>query len=141
MVTCPPAAIRAHDLLTLESMAPFHPVLVAHLLQGADAAGLVSSVIRDLKYPVTVGLDSPEAAAVVAWHAAAELDACAAFLQGACARRLEDMLPTPEWDGSSTMYCPRCLCQLTTSADTCPDCPGVELRRLPTQQTTEVRLG
>lgn len=127
MILCPPVAIRAADLLTLNAMSRFHPVLLANLLLGSDSVAFTRTVISDLKHPIRHDLTDPRALSIVSWHAACELDACTKFLEAHNSTTLDDFLAPPSWDGISSAYCPRCSCQFATRSGECPDCPGVEL--------------
>lgn len=133
MVLCPPAAIRAHDHVVLGALTAFHPLVAAQLvLDKGEAQSLAGSVLRDLACPLPYQLDDPQAAAIVAWHAATERAAAEAFLRQECELVPDDLLAPPAWDGHGTVYCPRCHGQLNTTRADCPDCPGVSL--LPTPQ-------
>ena len=136
MILCPPAAIRAVDLLTLDAMVRFHPLVLAHLLLRSDSLSFARVVISDLKYPIRNDLTDPQALSVVSWHAACELDACTKFLESQNVTILHDLLAPPAWDGVSSTYCPRCSCQFATCSSECPDCPGVELLPFSVAQTS-----
>ena len=131
MVLCPPAAVRAHDQLSLDAMSKYHPILLSHLLVGEGDTSLAGEFVRDLAHPLPHGLDDGRAQSIVAWHVAAELDACLGFLREKAAVDTDALLAAPQWDGHGTRYCPRCLVQMRTEAETCPDCHGVRLRPVP----------
>jgi len=133
MMLCPPAAIRAHDQLSMNAMSEFHPILLAHLLQAEGRDALAGGMVRDLSHPLPHGLDDPQAKGIVSWHAQAELAACAAFLQSVGTTTMAGLRGAPAWDGHASKYCPRCLGQFKTDAPECPDCPGVAL--LPVDST------
>jgi len=133
MVLCPPAAMRAVDLLTLPALSQFHPVLISDLLLGPADTAFVQAVIRDLKHPLQYDLTDPEGVSIVHWYATAQLDACLNFLGAQDSRTRAGLLAPPFWDGISAAYCPRCSCQYTIRSGECPDCPGVRL--LPWQCT------
>lgn len=126
MALCPPAAIRACDLLSLGAMSRFHPVLTGSLLLGNDAAGFYGPAVRDLHYPLRLGKGDGDAAAIASWYADVELNAVAGFLKAGQSTAFDDCIKPPAWDGVSTAYCPRCLCQFAAGTGTCPDCPGIE---------------
>lgn len=136
MVLCPPTAIRAVDLLTLNSMSRFHPVLIASILLGPDILTFAHAVIADLKYPIYHDLDDPLALSIVSWYAAYELETCTKFLEEEYSTTLAELLAPPSWDGLSSVYCPRCSSQFTTQLGECPDCPGVALVPFPDTQTS-----
>jgi hypothetical protein len=133
MVLCPPAAMRAIDLLTLDAMSQFHPVVISDLLLSPEDTDFVRAVVCGLKYPLHYDLTDPKGIAVVLWYASAQLDACAKLIRARDSRALDRLLAPPLWDGTSTAYCPRCLCQYTIQSGECPDCPGV--KTLPLQHT------
>jgi len=137
MIFCPPTAIRAVDLLTLNAMSRFHPVLLASLLLGSDSLAFARVVISDLKHPIRHDLTDPRALSIVSWHAAYELDACTKFLEGQYSTTLDVLLAPPSWNGVSSAYCPRCSCQFATHSGECTDCPGVELLPFSVAQTSE----
>jgi len=130
MVLCPPTAIRAGDLLTLEAMSRFHPVLIGTLLLGGEVTGFLRTVIRDLQYPLRQDHTDVQCLSIVSWFAAMERQAISDFLRNELSTSYESLLTSPVWDGISTAYCPRCSCQFTVSAGECPDCPGVSLLRM-----------
>jgi len=137
MILCPPVAIRAADLLTLNAMSRFHPVLLANLLLGSDSVEFTRAVISDLKHPIRHDLTDPRALSIVSWHAACDLDACTKFLEAQNPKILDNFLAPPSWDGVSSAYCPRCSCQFATRAGECPDCSGVELLPFSGAHTSE----
>ena len=136
MILCPPTAIRAVDLLTLNAMSRFHPVLLASLLLGPDSLAFAHVVITDLQHPIRHDLYDSRALSIVSWHAAYELEACTKFLEEQDSTNLDDLRAPPSWDGVSSVYCPRCSCQFTTHSGECPDCPGVALVPFPVTQTS-----
>ena len=127
MILCPPAAIRAVDFLTLNAMSRFHPMLLANILLGSHSVEFARTIISDLKHPIRHVLTDSRALSIISWHSSCELDACSKFFQEQYSETLEELLTPPDWDGISSTYCPRCLCQFTTRSGECPDCPGVEL--------------
>jgi hypothetical protein len=136
MMLCPPAAVRAHDQLGLEAMAQFHPVLLGELLLHEAKEDLAGAMIRDLCHPLPHGLEDAQAIAIVKWDAEAKLAACEGFLQSS-GLDPEALLRPAEWDGHATKYCPRCLAQLRTDADECPDCPGIALLPMAAEEQPE----
>jgi hypothetical protein len=118
-------------------MAQFHPILLGDLLLREGKEELAGAMVRDLRHPLPHGLDDPQAVAIVEWHTRAKLAACEAFLRSA-GTGMEGLLSAPEWDGHATKYCPRCLAQLKTDAEDCPDCPGVSLLSMVEAQEMEV---
>jgi hypothetical protein len=127
MVLCPPVAIRAGDILSIEAMSRFHPVVLGNLLLGADASDFFRTLIRDLQYPLRHDHADAQCLSIVAWFVTTERNAIADFLKTECSTTFDALLIPPVWDGISTAYCPRCLCQFMVSAGECPDCPGVTM--------------
>jgi hypothetical protein len=125
MVLCPPLAIRAADLLSLEAISCFHPILVGTLLLGNDTPVFHHSLIRDLQYPLQHNHTDPQTLSIVSWYSAVERDAVTNFLKLECSTTFDDFFTPPLWDEFSTVYCPRCSCQFAGSVGDCPDCPGV----------------
>ena len=125
MALCPPVAIRTCDLLSLDAMSRFHPVLTGSLLLGDNAVSFYGPIVRDLQHPLSCGRNDSATLEVASWHASAERTAIAAFLKTEQPSAFEACLTPPAWDKISTSYCPRCLCQFTVSSGECPDCPGV----------------
>lgn len=126
MILCPPAAIRATDLLTLHAMSRFHPVLLANIILGSHNEAFTRAVIKDMQYPIRHDLTDPVALSIVSWHAACEIDACKNFLEAENFAVFRDFPVLPDRDGDSSAYCPRCSCQFENRLDECPDCPGVK---------------
>jgi hypothetical protein len=141
MILCPPAAIRAVDLLTLNAMSLFHPVLLANLFLGSESLTFTRSVINDLKYPLQHDLIEPLALSIVSWHTACELDVCREFLEAQDSITMDELLAAPVWDGVSSVYCPRCTCQFADWLRECPDCPGVKLLRFSVQKMSKANHG
>jgi hypothetical protein len=139
MVLFPPSAIRAADLLTLNAMSKFHPVLLANLLLGSNSSAFVRAVINDFKHPIRHDLTDPKALSIVYWHATHEFDVCKQFLETQSPIAVNDLLAPPSWDSVSSAYCPRCSCQFTTGISECSDCPGVELLQFSVAQTSEAK--
>lgn len=127
MILCPPAAIRAADLLTLHAMSRFHPVLLANIILGSHNEAFTRAVIKDMHYPIRHDLTDPVALSIVSWHSACEINACKNFLEAEDSTAFRDFLVLPDRDGVSSAYCPRCSCQFENRLDECPDCPGVKL--------------
>ena len=127
MVLCPPVAIRAGDILALESIAEFHPIVIGHLLLGPKAVEFYRPLIRDMHFPLRHEHKCEQGYSIVAWQSNAERDAIEKFLKTECALTINDLLLPPQWDGVSKTYCPRCLCQLMVNSGECPDCQGVSL--------------
>jgi len=128
MALCPPAAIRAGDLLTLASLTEFHPIVIGHLLLGPRAVEFYRPLIRDLHFPLGHNHKSDQVLSILAWQSNAECDSIETFLKTECALTINDFLLPPHWDGVSKAYCPRCLCQLIVNTGECPDCQGVSLQ-------------
>lgn len=127
MVLFPPAAIRAGDLLALEALSRFHPLLIGDVLLNAAGREFYEPILRDLRNPLRHQHVEPDQLAVAYWHAKAEVSAIEALMRTKDGSIFEDCLAPPEWDGTSKTYCPRCVCRLSVPYGECPDCPGVSL--------------
>jgi hypothetical protein len=140
---CPPAAIRAADLLTLNAMTQFHPVTIAGMFSGPDSVAFIRSVINDLKYPVRHNQTDPVELGIASWYAACELEMCMAVLKTQGPKKVDTMLAPPSTDGVSVVYCPRCLSRFSAISETgeCTDCPGVALLPIPKDRKQEVEFG
>lgn len=128
MVLCPPVAIRAADLLSLESLSVFSPAILAAVLLEPVAADFLRPVIRDLQNPLRHEQTDPDTLSIASWYAALQRDAITNLLKSEALPPFDNFLLPPECDGSSTTYCPRCACQFTVLSGECPDCPGVILQ-------------
>lgn len=137
MILCPPVAIRAADLITVNAVSRFHPVLVSTILPASDRESFVRFVVRDLKYPVRHELTDLEAIGIASWYTGLQLDSCIKFLRDHEAPSLNSLFAPPTRDGACTLYCPRCGCQYMAASSDCPDCPGVELVGFPTPNGVE----
>ena len=137
MALCPPVAIRTCDLLSLDAMSRFHPVLTGTLLLGNNAAFFYGPIVRDMQYPLNCGRNDSAMLEITSWHADAERAAIASFLKTEQPSAFEDCFAPPAWDKVSTSYCPRCLCQFTISSGECPDCPGVGILPISDAQKKE----
>jgi len=137
MVLCPPVAIRAGDLLSVEAVVGFHPVVIAHILLGDNAVNLFRKISRDLHYQLRHGHTDANAIEIATWFATAERNAIGAYLKKECGITFSDLLIPPVWDGVATAYCPRCSAQFSVSDGECPDCPAVLKIQFPENQRLE----
>lgn len=126
MVLCPPVAIRAGDLLSLESLSCFHPILIGSLVLSAEVAQFYRPLIRDIQHPLKNNRTETQARSIVSWYSTVERDVVERFLKLECSTTFDDFLAPPLWDEISMSYCPRCSCQFSLLSGECPDCPGVE---------------
>jgi len=126
MLLCPPVAIRAPDLLTLESMAHFHPLLVSFVLSRKSGT-FMEAVIRDLLNPLKLGHEN----LVTEWHLSENRTAIEEFLTRHLPEEVQRASMPPSWDRISKSYCPRCLTQFSHPSGHCSDCRGVALISTP----------
>jgi len=131
MIFCPPVAIRATDLLTLDSMADFHPLLVAAVLFESKPTAFYGEVIRDCLHPLPLKNTEPAAAATATWYSAAQREAVTVFFKAQFPQAHEQIVRAPKGDGIARSYCPRCLSQFTRVDGPCSDCAGVGLIEIP----------
>ena len=134
MILCPPSAIRAGDLLTIDAMTCFHPVLIGDILLDSHREKFFEPILRDLQNPLLHQHTDPESLTIVSWHATSEITAIDKLLKMNNKSMLDYCVAPQQQDSASTTYCPRCICQFTVPAGECPDCPGVSL--IPFQQQT-----
>jgi hypothetical protein len=125
MILCPPAAIRAADLLTRELLSNYNPIVVAHLLAGTKAHQFIRSFILDLQHPLKHESSNETAAEIIEWSVADQLRQCVWYVEHK--KSLKGLLAPLKATGDFNSYCPRCECQFTFGESECPDCPGVEL--------------
>ena len=125
-VLCPPSAMRARDFLTRFALHGYHPVAVLSVFGDAEREGLASRLIRDGAHPLPYEEGLPEVDRIVSWWWALEQAAIQNVVESWDPPLQTDaVLLAPDWDGESSHYCPRCQCQLSPIAKTCPDCSGV----------------
>ena len=127
MIVCPPASMRAADLLTRNLLAAYSPVVLAELLTQNRARQFVRAFVLDLLHPLKHEVVDENARSVINWTAAEQLKACLEYLQGGPFGNPEELLAPAQREGNSISYCPRCGCQFLVHSVDCPDCPGVAL--------------
>jgi hypothetical protein len=125
MILCPPAAIRAADLLTRDLLSNYNPIVVAHLLAGTQAQRFIRSFILDLQHPLKHESSNETAAEIIEWSVADQLRQCVAYVEHK--KSLKGLLAPLKATGDFNSYCPRCECKFTLGERECPDCPGVGL--------------
>ena len=127
MILCPPASIRAADILTRNMLAEFSPIVLADLLTGNRGRQFVRAFVLDLQYPLKHEVLEETARGTITWAAAEQLNACLAYLKSGRFENAELLLAPAQREGNSLSYCPRCGCQFVVHSVDCTDCPGVEL--------------
>lgn len=127
MILCPPASMRAADILTRNMLAEFSPIVLADLLTGNRGRQFVRAFVLDLQYPLKHEVLDETARATINWAAAEQLKSCLAYVNSGRFRDAETLLAPVQREGNSLSYCPRCGCQFVVHSVDCPDCPGVEL--------------
>lgn len=127
MILCPPASIRAADILTRNMLAEFSPIVLADLLTGNRGRQFVRAFVLDLQYPLKHEVLEESARSTINWAAAEQLKASLAYLNSGRFENAEALLAPAEREGNSLSYCPRCGCQFVVHSVDCTDCPGVEL--------------
>lgn len=111
----PQHAMRAADpLADVIKYSPFHPLAARKLILEEAWKKLALSFWKQVRY-------QPSATAAL------QIQALESFfeIQGIAVADLET---TPERQGDSVAYCPRCQVQFQAGATVCNDCGGVELR-------------
>jgi hypothetical protein len=130
MAFSPMAAMRAHDTLSYDLLAEFHPLTVAQvLLPPRRFAEFAGPILRDLRHP----LPSPDAEldaqsrSVAAWHRQLLDRSIASLLEAASLSEVELLAP-PEREGEDCLaYCPRCHGQYAIASGECTACAGLTL--------------
>lgn len=127
MILCPPASMRAADILTRNMLAEFSPIVLADLLTGNRGRQFVRAFVLDLQYPLRHEVLEESARSTIDWAAAEQLKACLAYVKSGRFGDAEALLAHGPREGNSLSYCPRCGCQFVVHSVDCADCPGVEL--------------
>lgn len=127
MILCPPASIRAADILTRNMLAEVSPIVLADLLTGNRGRQFVRAFVLDLQYPLKHEVLEESARSTITWAAAEQLKACLAYVKSGRLENAEVLLAPAQREGNSLSYCPRCGCQFVVHSVDCTDCPGVEL--------------
>ncbi|MHC1744768.1 MAG: hypothetical protein AB9873_17310 [Syntrophobacteraceae bacterium] len=125
MILCPPASIRACDLVTENLLNEHHPLVVAHLLMQPERyAPLAAETYRSLRFPI-VPRSEAGYAGPIAWQNERLTRKAEQFLERIGLRAV-DLLSPPAPDAPDVQaYCPRCLDQFMEAQGECPDCTGV----------------
>jgi hypothetical protein len=128
MVLCPPAAVRALDLISMDLLDLYHPLAVASVLTDKQEFQRLGGVlVHEARYSLPVDPGVSGLAEIADWHRRTILEAEEAFLRQAQVD-LDglDQMPLPS-DESIKSYCPRCRTGFTMDAGDCPDCRGLIL--------------
>jgi hypothetical protein len=121
MILCPPAAIRAADVLTRNLLAEYSPVVLAGVLKGSGEQQFVRAFILDLQHPLKHEVLDETAEQIINWTTSQQLSICLDQVKN------HELLAPARREGNSISYCPRCGCQFVLSSAECADCPGVGL--------------
>jgi hypothetical protein len=126
MILCPPAAIRAADLLSRDLLSPFSPILIASMLPSQDAEKFIRTFINDLRHPIENQIAVNLSAEIADWSNRHYLEHCISFVEAnkLLRSRVNARLVV---DNDCNSYCPRCENQYRITSGVCPDCPGVPL--------------
>jgi hypothetical protein len=128
MIFCPPASVRACDLVTENLLADWNPLVIGHLLLSPDGfLALATRTLRNFQYPVADDSADEQVRAIRKWHDHALSSIVFKYLVRE-ANLKGDLLspPIPE-DDNVRSYCPRCLSQFTREQGACPSCGGIDL--------------
>jgi hypothetical protein len=140
MILCPPAAIRVGDLISLEAVSQYHPILIATLLLKSDRENVIRRLICDLKHPTQHPSCTSRDIEIASWFNSMELKASIAYLSDN-GYEIEKLLVAPIKDDDCNVYCPRCDAQFSSAGGLCPDCPGVGLQEFDASVSKEARCG
>lgn len=128
MILCPPVAIRACDLLTMNLLGNYNPIVVGNLLFSEDKFKVfVASILRNLEFNPARGMLNTVAQTICDWQNQILLGKINQYLSDMGLARDDLLSPPKPIDTDVRAYCPRCLAQYTHEAGECPDCLGVTL--------------
>jgi hypothetical protein len=130
MVLNPLAAIRAHDELSRDVLAEFHPLAAAHVLCSADDyRQLARAMLVDLRHPLQPVFPDAQGPArdTGEWFRRAQLEAVSNFVESTGLDPAELLAPDPQLDATCRTYCPRCRCQFVLDEGCCLNCGGIAL--------------
>lgn len=127
MILCPPAAIRAQDLIMQHACEDNHPLAVAKALLTPARCRQVGRHYRArLAHPIVLDGVGRAELDILRWHNALLLSFVEATLGAAPAGE-----PSPDATtsgiGALGFSCPRCGSRYSQPRVECPDCPGVRL--------------
>jgi hypothetical protein len=127
MALCPPGAAQASDLLSMNAVAMFHPVVAGSLVARTGFKDMILPIVRRLRHPQKdIGRD-PRCAALLDWFAKTQLEYCASYLKAEENIDIEGMADQPARESGCTHYCPRCHAQFSKALQECSDCAGVRV--------------
>lgn len=132
MVLNPLSAIRAHDVLSRDLLAAYHPLAAAQVLCSDDVfRDFARSLLLDLRHPIAPPCmnDEVEAQQIESWFRERNLETLEQFVQ-ANGIDVEQLLgPDEPLDATCRSYCPRCRCQFVMDDGRCETCGGIPLIR------------
>lgn len=128
-----PAAIRAHDLVTLPLLYRFHPmVAAAAVMKESDARQYAGKQLRALHFRSggdRIETEESLSQRILSWQRARTLARVEKFCESS-GWKVENLLRAPErTDPEAKSYCPRCFAEFILEDGVCSDCGGVSLRR------------
>lgn len=124
----PMAALRSHDLWTLEALANHEPLaLVAAILPRDQARPLLAQGLAHWMWPVSRRLPDDAKEQGEAWRAQ-QIRRLEAVIRAAGLDPITMRAPPDPEDAASVHWCPRCRSQFGGQAVGCPTCPGVPLQ-------------
>ncbi len=134
MLVAMPAAIRAHDCLTMNLLAETHPLAAARALcSPEDFRELARRALLDQRFPRLPMFSSENAGAngtEACWRGAL-LEATEKFLRDEGLNLEELLAPPAPGDPGNRSFCPRCRAQFVTADGACTDCGGRALEPFP----------
>lgn len=128
IVLCPPASVRALDLISLDLLDLYHPLAVAGVVTGkSELQRLAVAMVREARHSLPVDLSVSGLAEVADWHRRTMLEAAETFLKKEQVDlSAVDQVPN-RTDESVKSYCPRCLTVYMIENGDCSDCRGLAL--------------
>ena len=126
MILCPPVSIKSMDLITKDLLGSYNPIVLGKLLLShKEFNELYEKTVRHLKYPVFKKAISKKASRVIIWQNQLLLKMLPEIF-GRSQISPSDFVAVPDTKDVRS-YCPRCLCQFTSTGGECPDCQGIKL--------------
>ena len=135
MILCPPVAIRASDLLTINAFSDYNPTAIGAFLLGPKAKNFILTWIKDLQFPISHVHSNIETCSIAEWYAQVQIEYLLALAKTEFQIKPEEIFSAPAWDGLSHSYCPRCDIQINMNSVECPDCPGITLKAFITKKS------
>jgi hypothetical protein len=128
MICCPPASIRACDLITENILSNYNPFIISSLLVSKNKfIKLSGQILRNLKYSMACNVQDRTARDIMSWQDNLLLRINSEYLENIAKINIDFFLkPQPE-SNLVKSYCPKCLAQFTIEYGVCSDCGSIKL--------------